>query len=1092
MKSCRWILELVVVVSIQAAIPAWAMTYNSEKAVTIQAGGAGTTSTIGPDGSVQSGYATVTVDSGSAPYATAVMSLTQNGTIVSEVGVPASPPTLSARIFVEYRTGVASGSGTIDINTGIAAVNMGTSKATISLLLRDLDGNTLSTGSTDLDANEHLARYLDGFGSDFVLPADFAANTKFGSLEITSDQPLSILAMLLTTNQGGDAIITTTPIADLSSSFVTTFLNFPQVADGGGYQTALLLLNTSNAEESGVVNFYNSKGEALEVSTGDGAAASSQIPYQIKAGGTLRLATDGSSADLHTGWAQLVPTVGSTPVGAGVYGFTENGILVTESGVPATTPTTHARVYIDQSSGHNTGLAVVAVDDTAVTVGLQAYLSDGTTAAGSSGGSEDLAGHGYYAGFIGDFIPDLPEEFTGVLDIQASTPFAALTMRSLNNSRGEFLATTFPTADVNTEAPTPILFPQIAAGGGYKSEFVFLNTNEEEASVTIKYLDGYGAGLTIGSECTACAISGTISGDVVSGITMTISGAGSGTVTTSSSGEYSFTSLANGVYTVTPSLSGYAFSPPNTSVTISYANANDVNFTSASSIYSISGAISGDVVTGVTMTLSGAGSGTATTGSSGEYSFTGLSNGTYTVTPSLSGYAFSPASTLVNVSGVSIDGINFASVSEGTGDRTDYDTVSLTSGGTYSSSTANIEKQYYLYTSTTADNPAIKVGPGGSLTLTNSKVTKSGSTSSTENSGFYGFNSGVLASSSSATNSYVGSSASSLTMTDSTITTGATGANGAFAFGERATVTLDHVTIVTTGDSNSRGVDATYGGTVNISNSKISTIGGSSAALATDRYENYSAPKINATNVEGTTAGAGSPGIYSTGTFTVTDSKLSATGSEAAVIEGLNSITLNNSNISGVKKWGVMIYQSMSGDSSKGTGTFNMTGGTLTNNSSGPLFFICNTKAVITLDGATLTNATNTLLKASTAAAANDSNVNSSWGTKGGTVTFTASNQTLEGDILLMESSSSIDLTLSSSSTLTGGINTNNKGTATLVLDSTSKWTATTNSYLETMTLSNISSIDAESGSTITVGAVSGVSVSSPYTLPSGGTLVVE
>lgn len=76
------------------------------------------------------------------------------------------------------------------------------------------------------------------------------------------------------------------------------------------------------------------------------------------------------------------------------------------------------------------------------------------------------------------------------------------------------------------------------------------------------------------------------------------------------------------------------------------------------------------------------------------------------------------------------------------------------------------------------------------------------------------------------------SSASTLKITDSTITTNATGANGAFAFGEKAVVTLDHVTIVTTGDSNSRGVDATYGGTVNITNSKITTSGGSCAAPA--------------------------------------------------------------------------------------------------------------------------------------------------------------------------------------------------------------------------------------------------------------------
>jgi hypothetical protein len=482
--------------------------------------------------------------------------------------------------------------------------------------------------------------------------------------------------------------------------------------------------------------------------------------------------------------------------------------------------------------------------------------------------------------------------------------------------------------------------------------------------------------------------------------------------------------------------------------------------TGTATTYTLSGTVSGSVISGVTITLSGTASSTATTNSSGNYSFT-VTAGSYTVTPALSGYGFSPASSSVTVSNSNVSGVDFISSSSTStiGDRTDYSSVSLTSGGTYSSAASGVSKQYFQYTSTASDTPAVKVSSGGSLTLSNSEVTKSGETANRENSGFYGFNAGVLASSSSQTSSYSGTGiASEITMSDCTITTSASGANGAFAFGESAVVNLDHVTIVTTGSDNSRGVDATYGGTVNISYSKISTQGGSCAALATDRYEHYAAPKINATNCVGTTAGTGSPGIYCTGTFNVTGSTLTATGSEAAVIEGLNSITLTNSNISGAKKWGVMIYQSMSGDSSVGTGTFKMTGGTLTNNSSGPMFFVCNTSAVIQLTGATLTNSSsdNTLLLASTAAAAANnatvsSNVNSSWGTKGGTVTFTATNQTLTGNIKLQESSSSITLSLVNSS-LSGAVNPTNTGTAAVTIDANSTWNVTGDSYLSSLT----------------------------------------
>ncbi len=134
------------------------------------------------------------------------------------------------------------------------------------------------------------------------------------------------------------------------------------------------------------------------------------------------------------------------------------------------------------------------------------------------------------------------------------------------------------------------------------------------------------------------------------------------------------------------------------------------------------------------------------------------------------------------------------------GDRTDYGSVELISAGTYSSNVSGVEEQYYEYTSETSDTPAIKVSSGGSLTVTNSKATKSGDTSDRENSGFYGFNAGVLASSSSQISGYSGTgTAAAITMTDCNITTDASGANGAFAFGEDAVVNLDHVTIVTRG-----------------------------------------------------------------------------------------------------------------------------------------------------------------------------------------------------------------------------------------------------------------------------------------------------
>ncbi len=161
---------------------------------------------------------------------------------------------------------------------------------------------------------------------------------------------------------------------------------------------------------------------------------------------------------------------------------------------------------------------------------------------------------------------------------------------------------------------------------------------------------------------TSHAISGTVSGDTLSGVTITVTGAATASATTDGSGNYSVTGLYDGSYTVTPSKTGYTFNPASSAVTVSGANIAGKNFVAAAnaaSTYSITGAVSGSVLSGVAITLSGAGSATTTTNASGNYTFSGLVNGNYTVTPSMSGYTFSPTSAAANVSGANISGANF-------------------------------------------------------------------------------------------------------------------------------------------------------------------------------------------------------------------------------------------------------------------------------------------------------------------------------------------------------------------------------------------------------------------------------------------------
>lgn len=289
-------------------------------------------------------------------------------------------------------------------------------------------------------------------------------------------------------------------------------------------------------------------------------------------------------------------------------------------------------------------------------------------------------------------------------------------------------------------------------------------------------------------------------------------------------------------------------------------------------------------------------------------------------------------------------------------------TVSTTIGGkTISYSGAyvvdGIEATIYSgdFESTTDNEVVFLVINGGKLTILGDvTISKSGSANFSgrgDSYSFYGTNSAIV----------VVGEESVATINGATITTSVSGANAVVATNS-GTVAIENSTISTSKD-NSRGLHATYGGAIKADTVKITTFGGSCATLATDR----GAGTVNANNMTLSTAGAGSPLIYSTGTITVSNSTGTATGAQIAVVEGKNSITIRDSEFSAngignrnnVDNAAVMIYQSMSGDASVGTGSFTATNSTLTVLEDSevymttPFFFITNTEATIKLDKVT-------------------------------------------------------------------------------------------------------------------------------------------
>jgi hypothetical protein len=196
----------------------------------------------------------------------------------------------------------------------------------------------------------------------------------------------------------------------------------------------LILLNTTEGWQSGWIRYYGDEGERLAVKP-MGAASATAFRYSIAPGGLHVMQTDGSPVGVAAGWAEVVPDSGTTtPAGAGIFSRSSQGCLITESGVPSAGATTRARIYVDMSNGHDSGLAIAAIDGAPLRLEMKARRSDGTELAEGGSGTLDLPGNGHRAAFASQWVAGLGAGFRGVLAISAPAQFAAVTLRSLVNA----------------------------------------------------------------------------------------------------------------------------------------------------------------------------------------------------------------------------------------------------------------------------------------------------------------------------------------------------------------------------------------------------------------------------------------------------------------------------------------------------------------------------------------------------------------------------------------------------------------------------------------------------------------------------------
>ena len=361
------------------------------------------------------------------------------------------------------------------------------------------------------------------------------------------------------------------------------------------------------------------------------------------------------------------------------------------------------------------------------------------------------------------------------------------------------------------------------------------------------------------------------------------------------------------------------------------------------------------------------------------------------------------------------------------------------------------------FKSSTKDENTILATGDIKAALSGITVKKTGDSDGGDSSSFYGNNSGILA-----------KDGASLTVKNAKIKTAASGANGIFSFGGSATtdnsssdgtsVSISDSEITTTGD-NAGGIMTTGGGKMTAKNLTINTAGTSSAAIRWVAFtsfeeQNRGGGSVSVTGGTYTTTGKGSPSIYSTADVSVSDADLVSKTSEGVVIEGKNSVTLDNCKLtdSNTRLNGqsttyknIFLYQSMSGDAADGEASFTAKNSSITTKK-GDTLYVTNTTATIELENNTITNKDS---DGSFLRIQKDSWGNS--GSNGGDVTLKMTDQEASGDIDV-DSISTLDMTMSDGSVYEGTINGDKSAKSLkLTLDKSSKIKLTGDSYVSSL-----------------------------------------
>jgi amidase len=376
----------------------------------------------------------------------ATFDVRQSDVLVSEAAVQPAEPIRSGRIYAETTGGV---------HTRIAIANPNDSAAAIRFSMTNAAGD-VGSGSVTIPAKAEITRFLDQ--PPYNVPTDFQ-----GTFSFTSDIPVGVTAIRGLMNERGEFLVTTLPVIDMADKAPVETAFVPYFADGAGWTTQIVLVNPTDNDASGTVQFLDSAGSPADMLIA--GRTGSTFEYSIPKRGSQKLLAAGNGETMLAGSVRVLSHSGEAPVPLALLSYKPDGVTVSEAAIPAATGTAF-RMYAESSgiagrSGNiQSGLAITNTSPAPVTVTLDLTRLDGSPI--GTAGSLTLPASGQAVQFLGELFPDLPNPFQGLLRIASlsSSAISVMALRTRYNERAEFLFTsTTPESETSSSAGRIVVMP---------------------------------------------------------------------------------------------------------------------------------------------------------------------------------------------------------------------------------------------------------------------------------------------------------------------------------------------------------------------------------------------------------------------------------------------------------------------------------------------------------------------------------------------------------------------------------------------------------------------------------------------------------